>query len=128
MTFVDIITASLGYRIAVVCAPASALCFASKHPRGRLAMRMRHLRLLSYRVILVREATMLLHQKTWNSVNFSSLEQVVKKNLKTKQDTGDIPGPRVYTPNHIKCVSAEKTPLSLQLVQRPSPDPEGSCP
>ncbi|XP_053217964.1 FAST kinase domain-containing protein 2, mitochondrial [Podarcis raffonei] len=40
-------------RIAVLCAPASALCFASKHPRGRLAMRMRHLRLLGYRVILV---------------------------------------------------------------------------
>ncbi|KAF7243590.1 FAST kinase domain-containing protein 2, mitochondrial [Varanus komodoensis] len=40
-------------RVAVLCARPSALCVESKHPRGKLAMKMRHLRLLGYRVILV---------------------------------------------------------------------------
>ncbi|XP_060638697.2 FAST kinase domain-containing protein 2, mitochondrial [Anolis sagrei] len=40
-------------RIALLCAPASAFCFDSRHPRGRLAMKMRHLHLLGYRVILI---------------------------------------------------------------------------
>ncbi|XP_015271491.1 PREDICTED: FAST kinase domain-containing protein 2 [Gekko japonicus] len=40
-------------RVAVLCVPASALCFGSRHPRGRLAMKMRHLSLLGCRVVLV---------------------------------------------------------------------------
>ncbi|XP_008113136.1 FAST kinase domain-containing protein 2, mitochondrial [Anolis carolinensis] len=40
-------------RIALLCAPVSAFCVDSRHPRGRLAMKMRHLRLLGYRVILI---------------------------------------------------------------------------
>ncbi|XP_066492725.1 FAST kinase domain-containing protein 2, mitochondrial [Tiliqua scincoides] len=40
-------------RLAVLCAPVSAFCVGSRHPRGRLAMKMRHLQLLGYHVILV---------------------------------------------------------------------------
>ncbi|XP_060113141.1 FAST kinase domain-containing protein 2, mitochondrial [Heteronotia binoei] len=40
-------------RVAILCAPVSAFCMGSRHPRGRLAMKMRHLRLLGYRVVLV---------------------------------------------------------------------------
>ncbi|XP_061463780.1 FAST kinase domain-containing protein 2, mitochondrial [Rhineura floridana] len=40
-------------RIAVLCAPVSAFSYGSRHPRGRLAMKMRHLHLLGYHVILV---------------------------------------------------------------------------
>ncbi|KAJ6665327.1 hypothetical protein lerEdw1_004376 [Lerista edwardsae] len=40
-------------RFAILCAPASAFCVDSRHPRGRLAMKMRHLTLMGYRVILV---------------------------------------------------------------------------
>ncbi|XP_048339286.1 FAST kinase domain-containing protein 2, mitochondrial [Sphaerodactylus townsendi] len=40
-------------RLAVLCAPVSAFCLGSRHPRGRTAMKMRHLRLLGYHVVLV---------------------------------------------------------------------------
>ncbi|KAH0621676.1 hypothetical protein JD844_023241 [Phrynosoma platyrhinos] len=40
-------------RVALLCAPVSAFCVGSRHPRGRLAMKMRHLHLLGYRIILV---------------------------------------------------------------------------
>ncbi|XP_054825882.1 FAST kinase domain-containing protein 2, mitochondrial [Eublepharis macularius] len=41
------------HRVAVLCAPVSAFCLGSRHPRGRLAMKMRHLRLLGYHVVLI---------------------------------------------------------------------------
>ncbi|XP_037768253.1 FAST kinase domain-containing protein 2, mitochondrial [Chelonia mydas] len=40
-------------RVAVLCAPPSAFCFGTRHPRGKLAMKMRHLKALGYHVILV---------------------------------------------------------------------------
>lgn len=40
-------------RLAVLCAPGSAFCIGSRHPRGRLAMKMRHLQRMGYHVILV---------------------------------------------------------------------------
>ncbi|XP_062972195.1 FAST kinase domain-containing protein 2, mitochondrial [Elgaria multicarinata webbii] len=40
-------------RIAVLCVPGSAFCIDSSHPRGRLAMKMRHLHLQGYHVIPV---------------------------------------------------------------------------
>ncbi|XP_070812894.1 FAST kinase domain-containing protein 2, mitochondrial [Pituophis catenifer annectens] len=40
-------------RIAVLCPPASAFSNPSQHPKGRLAMKIRHLNRLGYQVILV---------------------------------------------------------------------------
>ncbi|XP_030436551.1 FAST kinase domain-containing protein 2, mitochondrial isoform X1 [Gopherus evgoodei] len=40
-------------RVAVLCVPPSAFCFDTRHPRGKLAMKMRHLKVLGYHVILV---------------------------------------------------------------------------
>ncbi|KAM6461871.1 FAST kinase domain-containing protein 2, mitochondrial [Liasis olivaceus] len=40
-------------RIAVLCPPASAFCIPSGHPKGKLAMKIRHLNQLGYQVILV---------------------------------------------------------------------------
>ncbi|XP_053138725.1 FAST kinase domain-containing protein 2, mitochondrial isoform X2 [Hemicordylus capensis] len=40
-------------RLAVLCAPVTVFCVNSRHPRGRMALKMRHLNLLGYRVILV---------------------------------------------------------------------------
>uniref|UniRef100_A0A8C0JA25 FAST kinase domains 2 n=1 Tax=Chelonoidis abingdonii TaxID=106734 RepID=A0A8C0JA25_CHEAB len=40
-------------RVAILCSPLSAFCFGTRHPRGKLAMKMRHLKALGYHVILV---------------------------------------------------------------------------
>ncbi|XP_074155012.1 FAST kinase domain-containing protein 2, mitochondrial isoform X1 [Sminthopsis crassicaudata] len=40
-------------RVALVCVPRNAFCFASTHPRGGLQMKMRHLKALGFHVILV---------------------------------------------------------------------------
>ncbi|XP_032134363.1 FAST kinase domain-containing protein 2, mitochondrial [Sapajus apella] len=40
-------------RVAVLCVPKSAYCLGSSHPRGFLAMKMRHLNAMGFRVILV---------------------------------------------------------------------------
>uniref|UniRef100_A0A8C3SLR8 FAST kinase domains 2 n=1 Tax=Chelydra serpentina TaxID=8475 RepID=A0A8C3SLR8_CHESE len=40
-------------RVAVLCALPSGFCFGTRHPRGKLAMKMRHLKALGYHVILV---------------------------------------------------------------------------
>ncbi|XP_029462207.1 FAST kinase domain-containing protein 2, mitochondrial isoform X2 [Rhinatrema bivittatum] len=48
-------TAVDGQRVAVLCCPASSFCFGTVHPRGKLAMKMRHLEVLGYHVILVHE-------------------------------------------------------------------------
>ncbi|XP_030636543.1 FAST kinase domain-containing protein 2, mitochondrial [Chanos chanos] len=40
-------------RIAVLCAPPTSFCFGSLHPRGNLALKLRHLRALQYRPVLV---------------------------------------------------------------------------
>ncbi|XP_043549170.1 FAST kinase domain-containing protein 2, mitochondrial [Chiloscyllium plagiosum] len=42
-------------RVAVLHAPVSAFCFGTVHPKDRLAMRIRHLKLLGYHVVLVSE-------------------------------------------------------------------------
>ncbi|XP_077175369.1 FAST kinase domain-containing protein 2, mitochondrial [Paroedura picta] len=64
-------------RVAVLCAPMSAFCIGSRHPRGRLAMKTRHLRLLGCHVVLVHypefkklkrdEAVQLLKQEIFSS-------------------------------------------------------------
>ncbi|XP_066517873.1 FAST kinase domain-containing protein 2, mitochondrial [Hoplias malabaricus] len=40
-------------RLAVLCAPPSAFCFGTTHPRSRLAVKMRHLRILGYEPVAV---------------------------------------------------------------------------
>ncbi|XP_053899909.1 FAST kinase domain-containing protein 2, mitochondrial [Malaclemys terrapin pileata] len=40
-------------RVAILCASPSAFCFGTRHPQGKLAMKMRHLKKLGYHVILV---------------------------------------------------------------------------
>ncbi|KAM6958421.1 FAST kinase domain-containing protein 2, mitochondrial [Tautogolabrus adspersus] len=42
-------------RIAVICAPPSAICFGTSRPRGPLAVRIRHLRILGYDPVVVAE-------------------------------------------------------------------------
>nr|XP_020509587.1 FAST kinase domain-containing protein 2, mitochondrial [Labrus bergylta] len=42
-------------RIAVLCAPPSAVCFGTSRPRGPLAVRIRHLRILGYDPVMVTE-------------------------------------------------------------------------
>ncbi|XP_078259699.1 FAST kinase domain-containing protein 2, mitochondrial [Rhinoraja longicauda] len=42
-------------RVAVICAPASAFCLGSVHPKDRLALKVRHLKALGYQVVLVAE-------------------------------------------------------------------------
>ncbi|XP_038643514.1 FAST kinase domain-containing protein 2, mitochondrial isoform X1 [Scyliorhinus canicula] len=42
-------------RVAVLCTPASAFCLGTVHPKERLALKIRHLELLGYRVVLVSE-------------------------------------------------------------------------
>ncbi|XP_006889183.1 PREDICTED: FAST kinase domain-containing protein 2 [Elephantulus edwardii] len=40
-------------RVAVLCIPRSSYCFNSNHPRGLLAMKMRHLNIMGFHVVLV---------------------------------------------------------------------------
>ncbi|MGH0125219.1 UNVERIFIED_CONTAM: hypothetical protein FKN15_058908 [Acipenser sinensis] len=40
-------------RVAVLCAPVSAFCLGTTHPKGKLAMKMRHLTALGYSIVLV---------------------------------------------------------------------------
>ncbi|KAG7502950.1 hypothetical protein JOB18_029132 [Solea senegalensis] len=42
-------------RIAVICAPLSVLCFGTSDPRGLLAVKIRHLRILGFNPVLVTE-------------------------------------------------------------------------
>ncbi|XP_020365574.1 FAST kinase domain-containing protein 2, mitochondrial isoform X1 [Rhincodon typus] len=42
-------------RVAVLCAPVSAFCFGTSHPKDRLAMKIRHLKVLGYHAVLVSE-------------------------------------------------------------------------
>lgn len=42
-------------RIAVVCPPHNSFCFGSTHPRGNLAVKLRHLKKLGYKPVLVSE-------------------------------------------------------------------------
>ncbi|XP_006008221.1 FAST kinase domain-containing protein 2, mitochondrial [Latimeria chalumnae] len=46
---------TLFQRVAVLSAPAAAFCFATTHPKGKLAMKRRHLSALGYHTILVPE-------------------------------------------------------------------------
>ncbi|XP_041117601.1 FAST kinase domain-containing protein 2, mitochondrial-like [Polyodon spathula] len=40
-------------RVAVLCAPVSAFCLGTTHPKGKLSMKMRHLTALGYSIVLV---------------------------------------------------------------------------
>ncbi|XP_071380676.1 FAST kinase domain-containing protein 2, mitochondrial [Centroberyx affinis] len=42
-------------RIAVICVPQSAFCYGTSHPRGLLAVKIRHLKILGYTPVLVTE-------------------------------------------------------------------------
>ncbi|XP_039073431.1 FAST kinase domain-containing protein 2, mitochondrial [Hyaena hyaena] len=51
---VDVITAAADIqRVAVLCVPRSTYCLDLTHPRGYLAMKMRHLKIMGFHVILV---------------------------------------------------------------------------
>lgn len=43
------------FRVAVLCVPRSTYCLDSTHPRGFLAMKIRHLKGMGFYVILVRK-------------------------------------------------------------------------
>lgn len=43
------------FRVAVLCVPRSTYCLDSTHPRGFLAVKMRHLKVMGFHVILVRK-------------------------------------------------------------------------
>ncbi|XP_004458193.2 FAST kinase domain-containing protein 2, mitochondrial [Dasypus novemcinctus] len=49
----NVISSSDIQRVAVLCVPRSAYCLNSTHPRGFLAMKMRHLNVMGFHVILV---------------------------------------------------------------------------
>ncbi|XP_004004909.3 FAST kinase domain-containing protein 2, mitochondrial [Ovis aries] len=50
---VDVVTSTDIQRVAVLCVPKSAYCLDSTHPKGYLAMKMRHLKIMGFHVILV---------------------------------------------------------------------------
>eukprot|EP00069_Balaena_mysticetus_P015085 bmy_01672T0 len=51
---VDVVTSATNIqRVAVLCVPRSTYCLDSTHPRGFLAMKMRHLKVMGFHVILV---------------------------------------------------------------------------
>lgn len=51
---VDVVTSATDIqRVAVLCVPRSNYCLDSNHPRGFLAMKMRHLKVMGFHVILV---------------------------------------------------------------------------
>uniref|UniRef100_A0A8C6E504 FAST kinase domains 2 n=1 Tax=Moschus moschiferus TaxID=68415 RepID=A0A8C6E504_MOSMO len=50
---VDAVTSADIQRVAVLCVPKSAYCLDSTHPKGYLAMKMRHLKIMGFHVILV---------------------------------------------------------------------------
>lgn len=55
LPFSDVVTSAADtQRVAVLCVPRSAYCLDLAHPRGFLAMKMRHLKVMGFHVILVR--------------------------------------------------------------------------
>lgn len=48
------------FRVAVLCVPRSTYCLDLTHPRGFLAMKMRHLKVMGFHVILVRKKTQMM--------------------------------------------------------------------
>ncbi|KAM8789832.1 FAST kinase domain-containing protein 2, mitochondrial isoform 3-T4 [Rhynchonycteris naso] len=50
---VNVVTSTDVQRVAVLCVPRSAYCLDLTHPRGFLAMKMRHLKVMGFHVILV---------------------------------------------------------------------------
>lgn len=46
-------------RIAVLCVPPSRFCYGTSHPRGLLALKLRHLRILGYEPVLIPEQELL---------------------------------------------------------------------
>lgn len=51
---VDVPSATNIQRVAVLCVPRSSFCFNSRHPRGFLAMKMRHLNIMGFHVVWVK--------------------------------------------------------------------------
>ncbi|XP_006182197.1 FAST kinase domain-containing protein 2, mitochondrial isoform X1 [Camelus dromedarius] len=50
----DVVTSATDIqRVAVLCVPKSTYCLGSTHPRGFLAMKMRHLKVMGFHVILI---------------------------------------------------------------------------
>ncbi|XP_032259575.1 FAST kinase domain-containing protein 2, mitochondrial [Phoca vitulina] len=55
LPFSDVVTCAADtQRVAVLCVPRSTYCLDLAHPRGFLAMKMRHLKVMGFHVILVR--------------------------------------------------------------------------
>ncbi|XP_030877487.1 FAST kinase domain-containing protein 2, mitochondrial-like isoform X2 [Leptonychotes weddellii] len=55
LPFSDVVTSAADtQRVAVLCVPRSTYCLDLAHPRGFLAMKMRHLKVMGFHVILVR--------------------------------------------------------------------------
>ncbi|XP_051874261.1 FAST kinase domain-containing protein 2, mitochondrial [Pristis pectinata] len=51
----EIIQSTNIQRVAVLCAPVSAFCLGTEHPKDKLALKVRHLKALGYHVVLVSE-------------------------------------------------------------------------
>ncbi|KAM5228733.1 FAST kinase domain-containing protein 2, mitochondrial [Ctenodactylus gundi] len=51
---VDVTSAANMQRVALLCVPRSVYCLDSSHPRGFLAMKMRHLNIMGFHVVLVK--------------------------------------------------------------------------
>uniref|UniRef100_A0A8D1C4G4 RAP domain-containing protein n=1 Tax=Sus scrofa TaxID=9823 RepID=A0A8D1C4G4_PIG len=75
---VDVVTSDTDIqRVAILCIPKSAYCLDSTHPKGNLALKMRHLKAMGFRVILVhnwemekldmKDAVMLLKTKIYST-------------------------------------------------------------
>uniref|UniRef100_A0A8D0E5B2 FAST kinase domains 2 n=1 Tax=Salvator merianae TaxID=96440 RepID=A0A8D0E5B2_SALMN len=69
-------------RIALLFASMPAFCLGSRHPRGRVAMKMRHLNLLGYRVILV-------HYQEFKNLNKEAAIEFLKKEIFSMEAPGD---------------------------------------
>ncbi|XP_059823175.1 FAST kinase domain-containing protein 2, mitochondrial [Hypanus sabinus] len=49
----EIVQSTNVQRVTVLCAPVSAFCLGTGHPKGKLALKIRHLKALGYHVVLV---------------------------------------------------------------------------
>uniref|UniRef100_A0A8D1MI31 RAP domain-containing protein n=1 Tax=Sus scrofa TaxID=9823 RepID=A0A8D1MI31_PIG len=83
---VDVVTSDTDIqRVAILCIPKSAYCLDSTHPKGNLALKMRHLKAMGFRVILVhnwemekldmKDAVMLLKTKIYSTEALSPADK-----------------------------------------------------
>lgn len=70
-------------RVAVLCAPPSSFCLGTDHPKGKLAMKMRHLRAMGYHVVLV-------HEQEFEEMKMEERNVFLKSHI-FAQDTVQIP-------------------------------------